>query len=139
MDMSNEVNFRIIENADGDLDLIYNEFKKDFLNPKFHVPELKKKYDLSVAKYKHLRGKVLNETGLIEKPTLRGGRNYTITNKRYIICHKTGKCTIYKTVNKYKKSFGTYPDFETAKLVRDKLVECDWDPEEASRLKKQYQ
>lgn len=137
--MTEGVTFRIIENADANLDLIYPEFKKDFLNPKIHVPELKEKYDLSVAKYNHLREQVLKETGLIEKPTLKGGRNYEITSRRYIICHKSGKCTIYKTVDKYKKSFGTYPDFETAKIVRDKLVECEWDPVEALRLKKQYQ
>lgn len=137
--MSSEVNFRLIENADANLDLIYEEFKQDFLNPKCHVPELKNKYDLSVAKYKYLRNRVLDETGLKEKPTSKGGRHYTVTDRRYIICHKTGKCTIYKTIDKYKKSFGTYPDFETAKIVRDKLVECNWDKNEALRLKEKYQ
>lgn len=133
-----KVNFRIVENADANLDIIYPQFKEDFLNPRIHVPELKEKYDLSVAKYKYLRGRVLEETGLPEKPTLKGGRHYVITDSRYIIKHKSGKCTIYKTVDGYKKSFGTYPDFETAKIVRNKLVDCNWDMTEAAQLKKQY-
>lgn len=137
--MSEIVNFRFIDNSDANLDLIYDEFKKDFLNPSIHVPELKKKYDLSVSKYKYLRGQVLEETGLPEKPTLKGGRHYKITESRYIIKHKHGKATIYKTVDGYKRSFGTYPDFETAKIVRDKLVECNWDDKTALELKKQYQ
>lgn len=136
--MREEVNFRIIENSDDHLEDIYPEFKEDFLNPKFHVPELKQKYDLSPSKYKQLRGRVLSETGLKEKPTITGGRNYTITEKRYIIKHKHGKCTIYKTINGYKKSFGTYPDFKTAKHVRDILVENDWDEKIAKDLKKEY-
>lgn len=136
--MSRNITFHIVSNSDANLDLIYPEFKEDFLNPKIHVPELKKKYDLSVARYNHLRNRVLDETGLKEKPTLKGGRNYTITASRYIIKHKHGKCTIYKTVDKYKKSFGTYPDFETAQHVRDKLVECDWDEKVASELKRKY-
>lgn len=137
--MSKKLTFRLVENSDAHLDLIYDDFKVDFLNPKCHVPELKKKYDLSVSKYNYLRGKVLKETGLQEKPTLKGGRHYTITDKRYIIKHNHGKCTIYKTVDGYKKSFGTYPDFETAKIVRDKLVDCNWDMKTALELKKQYQ
>ena len=136
--MSRDVTFHIVSNSDENLDLIYPEFREDFLNPKIHVPELKKKYDLSVARYNHLRNKVLDETGLKDKPTLKGGRNYTITEKRYIIQHKHGKCTIYKTVDKYKRSFGTYPDFETAQYVRDKLVECDWDENVALELRKKY-
>ena len=132
------VNFHIVENSDDHLDEIYEEFKEDFLNPKFHVPELKKKYDLSPSKYKTLRSRVLTETGLKEKPTLKGGCNYTITERRYIIKHRHGKCTIYKTIDGYKKSFGTYPDFETAKHVRDILVDNNWDEKIARDLRKEY-
>ena len=47
--------FRIVENSDKNLDEIYPEFKKDFLDPDLPVKDLKKKYDLSVARYRHLR------------------------------------------------------------------------------------
>lgn len=130
--------FRIVENSDKNLDEIYPEFKKDFLDPDLPVKDLKKKYDLSVARYRHLREKVLEETGLQEKPSRRGGRHYTVTENRYIVQHKHGKCTIYKTIDRYKKSFGTYPDFTTAKYVRDKLVQYDWDETVASDLKRKY-
>ena len=136
--MREEVTFRFVDNSDAHLNELYPSFKVDFLNPNCHVPDLKQKYDLSASKYKYLREKVLKETGLKEKPTLRGGRNYTITDKRYIIQHKHGKCTIYKTIDGYKKSFGTYPDLETAQLVRDRLVECEWDEVVALELKKEY-
>lgn len=132
------VNFRIVENSNDNLEEIYSEFKQDFLNPTIKVADLKSKYDLSHAKYKHLREKVFDETGLNQKPCRIGGPHFPITEKRFIKEYSNGKCIIYKTVNGVKKSFGTYDDLETAQYVRDRLVESDWDEELGRDLKKEY-
>lgn len=133
-----ELNFRVVESSSNEIEDIYEEFKKDFLNPKMSVIEIKKKYDLGRAQYKHLRLQVLDETGLQEKPSLRGGRNLTIRDSRYIVIHKNGTATIFKSINKIKKNFGRYPNFESACLVRDKLVEENWNEDLAEKLKKKY-
>ena len=129
------VNFRIIENPNENLDEIYNDFKEDFLNPDFKVAELREKYDLSSAKYKHLRGMVFEETGLTQKPCHFGGPHLPITERRFIKEYRNGKCIIYKTIDGVKKSFGTYADLESAKYVRDLLVKYNWDEDVARDLK----
>lgn len=131
------VSFNIIEGNDDWMN-IYPEFKEDFLDESVHVAELKRKYDLSHGKYDYLRKKVLKETGLQEKPIKLGGRNFTFKEGRYIVQDKKGTCRIYKTINYVKTSFGSYPDYETAKIVRDKLVECNWDKKTAKELKEKY-
>jgi len=131
------VSFNIIDGNDDWMN-VYPEFKKDFLDDNIYVPELKQKYNLTHGKYDYLRKKVLDETGLVEKPVKLGGRNLTFKEGRFIVKDKKGTCRIYKTINRVKTSFGTYPDFETAKIVRDKLVECNWDSGVAADLKEEY-
>lgn len=131
------VDFNIVEGNDDWMN-IYPDFKEDFLDININVSQLKQKYDLSFGKYNYLRKKVLKETGLIEKPAKIGGRNYIYKEDRFIRKNKNGSCTIWKTLNRTKICFGTYSDFETAKMVRDKLVECDWDKKTGEELKKKY-
>lgn len=131
------VSFNLIEGND-DWISVYPEFKKDFLDVNVHVPELKQKYDLTHGKYNYLRKRVLDETGLEEKPVKLGGRNLAFKEGRFIVQDKKGTCRIYKTINRVKTSFGSYPDFETAKIVRDKLMECNWDMKIADELKEKY-
>ena len=131
------VSFNLIEGND-DWISVYPEFKKDFLDVNVHVPELKQKYDLTHGKYNYLRKRVLDETGLAEKPVKLGGRNLAFKEGRFIVKDKKGTCRIYKTINRVKISFGSYPDFETAKIVRDKLMECNWDMKIADELKEKY-
>lgn len=131
------VSFKIVEGNDDWLN-VYPMFKEDFLDVNVKVDDLKKKYGLTHGKYNHLRKQVLKETGLIEKPVVNGGRKLTHKESRFIIKNKKGTCRICKTINSIKTSFGTYPDFETAKIVRDKLVESNWDTILAEELKKEY-
>lgn len=131
------VSFNLIEGNDDWIN-VYPDFKADFLDETVNVSDLKKKYGLSNGKYKYLREQVLDETGLQEKPIKLGGRNLAFKEGRFIVRDKKGTCRIYKTIDRVKISFGTYPDFETAKLVRDKLVECKWDKKIAAQLKEKY-
>ena len=132
------VNFRIVENPQDNLDEIYPEFKEDFLDETVLVADLKKKYSLSNSRYKTLRDRVFNETGLTQKPCKMGGREFPLKKTSFIKKYRNGRCIIYKTVNGVKKSFGTYEDLETAQLVRDKLIESNWDDDVAEELKKKY-
>lgn len=131
------VSFNLVDGNDDWIN-VYPEFKKDFLNELVRVSDLKKKYDLSNGKYNYLRKQVLEETGLVEKPAKLGGKNLAFKESRFIVQDKKGTCRIYKTLNYVKVSFGTYPDFETAKKVRDKLLESNWDMELAAELKEKY-
>ena len=55
------------------------------------------------------------------------GKN--IYNKRYYTSKVTGERYVqnYQVRKKDKGSFGTYKDNRVAELVRDLLVDCDWD------------
>lgn len=132
------VNFKVIEGDDSYLTEVYESFKEDFLNPDVTVKDLKNKYDLSNAKYKNLRCKVLDETGLENKPQTYHGRKVKITDKTYISSLPSGNYGVVKYIDGFKESFGTYYDYETARIVRDKLIENDWDMNLASELKKEY-
>ena len=132
------VNYNIVENNDSYLNMIYESFKEDFINPNITVKELKDRYDLSTRKYNQLREKVLNETNLENKPYINKGPANMITEDRYIFFNNHGRCSICKTVNGVKKSFGTYKDYETAQEVRDILIQDNWDDDIALELKKEY-
>lgn len=126
--------FHIVENPTHYVD--YESFKKDFLNPNIKVRELREKYDLSPSDYKEYRDRVLSETNLVRKPAYYG-RDITIQNEPYI----TRRCDGYDVVKYFDrkyKFFGKYKDLGTARLVRDKLIECDWDEDVAEELKKKY-
>lgn len=130
------VTFRFVENKDP-MD-IYNVFKEDFLNPHIHVPELRKKYDLSPSNYNYLRKQVLNETGLAEKPFVADSARYRADPLLYLTKNKNNSYRIYKVVDGVKTYFGTYKDLETAQKVRDKLIKYNWDKDKAEDLKKKY-
>ncbi len=133
------VKFTIVEEDSHYLDNIYSEFKEDFLKPEITVKNLKDKYGLSIGKYNQLRDKVLAETGLKIKPYAYCKPNqYMITDKMYLHKNPSGTYTITKAIDKVKLTFGTYGDFETAKMVRDKLIKSGWDKKFAKELIKKY-
>ena len=132
-------NFRIIENYEPSVD--YEEFKKDFLNPLMLKGDLRKKHDISDNQYKRYRERVLDETGLSRKPSTchhtEIERVCNHPNAEFIV--KVGS---YYVVNKTTKGktyyFGRYKDYATAKMVRDKLYEANWDVTLGEELKQIY-
>ena len=129
-------NFRIIENYHAEVD--YDSFKEDFLNPYMCVDEIKNKYGMTNSDWKEYRSKVLEDTGLKRKPSYTYGKlhyihdkygtgNYIHNGKAEYIQKKTNGYIIVKKWGKNAKYYGRYKDYDTAKYVRDKLVECDWD------------
>lgn len=132
-------NFRIIENYEVDVD--YEEFKRDFLNPLILKNELLEKYSISNKRYCDLRDRILNETGLLKKPscTRPDVNAFPLNKMNYEHIQKVGDFYVVtkriKYVNHY---FGRYADYGTAKMVRDRLVESNWDLVLGAELKKLY-
>lgn len=127
-------NFNIVEKVSPVVD--YESFKKDFLNPNIKVNDLKEKYNLAPSDYKEYRDRVLSETNLVRKPAFYG-RDITIEDETYITRRYNGY-DVFKHINGKYKFFGKYKDLGTARLVRDKLIECNWDEKVAEELKKKY-
>ena len=135
-------NFNIIEGHSVELD--YGEFKDDFLNPYFLAKDVRKKYGLSIKQYTIYREQVLNETGLTRKPTK---NQYRILEElpsdfKHFCTQHISECNglyiIRKSINYSMKYYGRYEDYDTAVMVRDKLIECNWDDEVAKDLKTIY-
>lgn len=135
-------NFNIVEGYTVEVD--YEEFKEDFLNPYFLAEDVRKKYGLSPKQYMVHRNKVLEETGLTRKPTK---HEYRILEelpsnfKQFCTQHITERNGVYiirKSINESMRYYGRYDDYDTAVMVRDKLIECDWDEEVAKDLKTIY-
>lgn len=132
------MNFRVIENYTHEID--YNGFKKDFLNPRIKVKDLRTKYDLNPKQYNHYKKIVLNETGIKQKPylTMKNQTIPLIDNNTYIQRYKGDYYFIQKKLNGKRKSFGIYEDIQTARMVRNKLIENNWDTVLGEKLKKEY-
>lgn len=126
--------FHIVEGVKPDVD--YESFKKDFLNPNQKVDDIREKYNLSPSDYKEYRDRVLSETNLVRKPAFYG-RDITIEDETYITRRYNGY-DVFKHIKGKYKFFGKYKDLGTARLVRDKLIESNWDEEVAEELKKKY-
>ncbi|WP_405316217.1 hypothetical protein [Methanobrevibacter sp.] len=57
-------------------------------------------------------------------------------DKRFCYYDKIwGRYRIQKVINGRKISYGTYDTLEEAILVRDKLMECDWDKKQLQEIK----
>lgn len=132
------VKFQVIKGESKNLDEVYALFKEDFLNPNIKVPDLMKKYNLSRKDYVFFRERVFLETGLKIKPVNKTYYSNLFDENRLISQHSDGTCTIIKWINGHCKNFGTYPDLESAKVVRDKLIENDWDEDILNDLKMEY-
>lgn len=142
MQVKERPTFRILEGYEPEVD--YEEFKKDFLNPFFLVKDLRKKYNISENVYKEYRDRVLDETGLWRKPSHAHQRcldGIVLTREcksaKYIQEVSNG-FVIAKRKNYIVKLYGRYEDYETAKKVRDILIENDWDEEVGKELKSLY-
>lgn len=131
-------NFNIIEGYTVEVD--YDKFKEDYLNPYILANDVRKKHGLSVKQYDYYRKKVLDETGLCKKPYCPSSsllKDFLISRKRSgeYIQSVDGFYIVVKTIAYHTHYFGRYADYDTARMVRDKLIECDWDVEVGEELK----
>ncbi len=135
---SDRPNFRIIENPPAKVD--YEAFKKDFLNPHMLAVDVKRKYGMTKSMWRDYRQQVLDETGLKEKPH----KNHRLINdirncpSAEYIQKKPNGYIVVKTTNGKTKYYGRYLDYETAKMVRDKLYASNWDEAVGVMLKEEY-
>ena len=132
--------FRIIEYSTEYFKEIYDEyyddFKKDYLNPYIRIPELKEKYDiLSKSLFRDFCNKVKFEEGISQKPH----RKLLVRDTQNIKKNGNGFFTIYRKSNKNPtRYYGVYDSLDGAKIVRDKLYECDFDETIAKSLIDEY-
>ena len=141
MTIESKPNFRIIENYEPEVD--YESFKEDFLNPFILKEELRKKHELSQKRYEKYRDMVLKETGLLKKPSATHKHNFkSVLSRKYgdaeFIREINGNYVVVKTTRYVTTYFGRYADLSTARMVRDKLIACDWDVGVGERLKTLY-
>ena len=122
-------NFRIVEGTD---DFPYDDFIKDFQNLDLSRSYLQEKYGLSDGQYYSNSKYVKNETGFSRPRGI-----YNKVNSVYITKTGSGKYRVSKTVDNCRIS-GTFKDFKTAEMVRDIMVEWDWDMETMKNLRKIY-
>ena len=123
-------NFKIIEGDYSTVD--YETFKKDFMNPDILAGDIRKKYGISPKNYRKLSHQVYEEEGISRKPSrshsiLKHYDNQVSTEDMYIRKAPTGGFSIVKVWDYKSHYFGRYPDIETARMVRDALVESKWD------------
>lgn len=119
----------------------YEEFKKDFLDCFVKIDEIREKYDLTKSEFMDYRQRVLDETGLKRKPTYSYRPIHFFDDAEYIQKKNNGFIVVksYRSGKDTKtKYFGRYADYNTAKMIRDKLVESDWDEGLGAYLKQKY-
>lgn len=130
------MNFQIKESYTRKVPEYYEDFKKDYLNPKIQVKQIMKKYGLSKNNYNRLRKKAAKDTNVPIKPTKFSPNRNKLGKTTYI--SKTGDFyTINKRVEGKRVYFGRYPSLEEAIYVRDKLKKCGWDKSKLKQIKKE--
>lgn len=130
------MNFKIVEGHANviDYDEIYDDFKNDYLDPYYSAKDLKEKYNLDRRDYKVLNNRVREDTGLVKKPS---NHSFPLKDNTYI--YKLTNCYgIRKRKGNDRMYFGYYPDMDTARMVRDKLVDNKWDVELGKELYAKY-
>lgn len=130
------MNFTIVENPPFEID--YPAFKQDFLNPFMSAKAIKEKYNLSPAKWNEQRKKVLDEEGISRKPHKNQIDRFMLDSATEYIRTVSNGYVIVKWFNCKAKYYGRYADFDTAMMVRNKLVESNWNDDLARYLKLQY-
>lgn len=125
--------FRVIE-GETDFSEIYEDFKKDFLNPELYIRDITKKYNLTYGEYCKIRKQVVEETGVKIKPNKYHPSQISMGTS-YIHRTKNNKFTVCKYHDNRKIFYGTYDDLETAQLIRDELIKCNWDKKQLNRIR----
>lgn len=131
-----KINFRIVEVSESDrhYEHLYDSFREDYLDFRCSSKDLKEKYDIPPYLYREWSKKIREEEGLNRKPStyqFMFSENIHI----YKLCEGYG---IRKKINGFMEYFGRYKELDTAKMVRDKLIDAKWDKEVAEELIKEY-
>lgn len=121
-------NFRIIEKDE----FPWDEFREDFKNMNYSKDDLIEKYNLTSGSYYNKQKQLRNEG--ITRPRWYGKPS----PNKYLKKIGRGKCVIHKYFGKKCVYFGTYPNIEIARYVRDKLVEEGWTEEAYYKYAKLY-
>ena len=119
----------------------YEEFKKDFCDKMVSVGDMKKKYDMTPSEFREYRSRVMEETGLKRKPAYTYKPIHFFKEAEFIQKKDNGYVIVKKFTRNHNTTaryFGRYEDYDTAKMVRDRLVESDWDDYLGDYLKNTY-
>ena len=130
------LNFRIIDGETNPHKDIYEDFKKDYLDENITKGEMLKKYGLNSNAYRHLKDRVMEETGVNRKVSRVRYTNAWANYSRYIdYMKKSDKYRVSKMIMGKKHHFGLYKDLETAEYVRDRLEANDWSQDEYKQIR----
>lgn len=132
-------NFTISYRTPTEID--YEEFKDDFCNTFISVEDMKNKYDLTPSEFREYRRRVMDETGLKRKPRYTYAPIHFFSDAKFIQKKSNGYIVVKKFVINHEihaRYYGRYADYDTAKMVRDKLVESNWDDRLGDYLKNKY-
>ena len=122
----NLVNFRWVDDTTPKVDM--DQLKQDYLNPDCSVKDILKKHNISRNEYYRLRRIIVDETGVLAKPSNFGGKPHIFDVSRYISQDPlTLKYRVGKYIKGVLKHYGRYSTLEEAIKVRDDLIEHDWD------------
>ena len=134
-----KLNFRIVEVSESDRNYehLYDDFKKDYLNPKTTASGLRDKYGIPPYQYREWSKKIRDEEGIYRKPNCKFGSSRHITPNQHIY-KLSMSYGIRKEIDGMMEYFGKYEDLETARLVRDKLVDAKWDFNLRDKLIREY-
>ncbi len=110
----------------------YDDFIRDYQNLDLSKSDLQKKYNLSDGQY-YSKSKYAKQVTGFRRPKGCYSESKTI----YISKTSSGKYCVNKTVNHCRVT-GTFNDLKTAEMVRNIMIECDWDKETMKNLRSVY-
>lgn len=114
--------FKVIEKSD---DFDYDAFIKDYMDLSFSKKELMKKYGLSNGKFYNRVKYVKSVTGFTRKIRSPDMKYISKDKNRYRVQYKGRYC-------------GAYSDLRTAQMVRDIMVEDNWNEDTIIKCIKTY-
>ena len=113
----------------GNLAVNIKEFQEDVKN--MSIEECCKKHQISFSKITQIL--IANKKGRIATENL----NHNKENPNKYITSRGNRYFIQKQIDKERLYFGMFRTIEDARLVRDGLVECDWDSTQFENILKQ--
>ena len=128
------MNFNIVENYSHEHK--FDDFKEDYLDG-MNKTDLCRKYEISPRIWyewkERLPARKHSRSRRPYSPRLRTPcKDYEFRRNEY------GNVAVYRRVNRYAYSYGTYPSMRIAEKVLKSLKESDWDIDVAVDLIKRY-
>ena len=131
---SRKPNFRIVEAPSHEsYEYLFDDFKKDYLDPFMNKDDIRKKYEIPTSLYKEWIGRIKKSENIDKMPVV-----LPLTKEMQYIYKLSDSYGIRKQINGEMHRYGYYEDLEIAKVIRDKLYYSNWDEDLAKELIDKY-